>query len=276
MPEPADVADLYGLPLDRFTAERDALAKRLRAEGKRDDATRASKVRRPPLTAWALNQVARDAPQLIEAVLAAGAELRTAMQDAVDGDASSLRPAQAGERSAVDAVLARAMALLGSAGHAASDTARQRMASTVRAAIVDDSAATLLSQGTLDADREAPGFGIGALSSPRTTERGGAEVTDDAEDGKAAEAEDGRAAEARAGQVRQARARLEELTAEADRLAGRAQRMNAAAEEAERVAAQARRGAQEADAEAAAACQAVDGLKSELRALMGDGDASGH
>ena len=54
-----ETARLYGLPLDEFTAERDAVAKRLRADGEREEAARIKKLRKPSVPAWAVNQAAR-------------------------------------------------------------------------------------------------------------------------------------------------------------------------------------------------------------------------
>ena len=57
--------DLFALPPAEFIAARDALAKRLKADG---DATRAAEVkalRRPSVAAWAVNQVARRKPELV-------------------------------------------------------------------------------------------------------------------------------------------------------------------------------------------------------------------
>ncbi|MEA2589487.1 MAG: hypothetical protein QOH66_2414, partial [Actinomycetota bacterium] len=50
---------LYAAPPDRFTAERDALAKSLKTSDKAAAAA-VKALRRPPVTAWALNQVARN------------------------------------------------------------------------------------------------------------------------------------------------------------------------------------------------------------------------
>ena len=59
----ADDADaLYGLPLDAFVAERDALAKRLRTDGRGGDADEVKALRKPSVAAWAVNQVVRSQP----------------------------------------------------------------------------------------------------------------------------------------------------------------------------------------------------------------------
>ena len=50
---------LYGLPLEEFTAARDDLSKRVRAAGLRDQADEIKALRKPPVSAWAVNQLAR-------------------------------------------------------------------------------------------------------------------------------------------------------------------------------------------------------------------------
>ena len=54
-----DQRELYGLPLDRFVAERAALAKSLRSEGQREQADQVAKRRKPSVAAWAVNQLVR-------------------------------------------------------------------------------------------------------------------------------------------------------------------------------------------------------------------------
>ena len=67
----ADAADdLYGLPLDAFVPERDALAKRLRAEGRRDEAAEVKALRKPSVAAWAVNQAVRSQPRAARALRA--------------------------------------------------------------------------------------------------------------------------------------------------------------------------------------------------------------
>lgn len=266
--------DLYGLEPEGFIAARGALAKRLRAAGEREEAGRVAKLRRPPATAWALNVVARTEPQLLEAVLEEGGDLRAAMERAVAGDASGLRAAQAGERRAVDAATAAAARVLGGGGHAAGDAARQRVAGTLRAAMVDEEVADRLRRGVLDADHSAPGFGLDALGEvepgsappPKRKERrplpgDGGEEEDDAaaaRERRAAAARelellekraeklrrDAERAERRAGDLRTA---ADEATAESERQARRAQRLHGEAEQEKAVADRLR-----ADADAAA------------------------
>jgi hypothetical protein len=61
-----DLVDpLYAGPPEEFVAARDALAKRLRADGDRATAAEVAKLRRPTATAAALNQVARTVPDVL-------------------------------------------------------------------------------------------------------------------------------------------------------------------------------------------------------------------
>ncbi|HEX8105745.1 MAG TPA: hypothetical protein VF533_24225, partial [Solirubrobacteraceae bacterium] len=55
----AEVDALFALPLEEFVPARDALAKALRAEKRREDAKAVAALRRPSLGAWAVNQVVR-------------------------------------------------------------------------------------------------------------------------------------------------------------------------------------------------------------------------
>ena len=150
------VADLYRLEPGQFVAARDALARQLRGEGRRDDAAVVAKLRRPPATAWALNQAAREHRGLLEAALEAGHELRSATEAALAGDARELRAATAAERAASDRLLSAAATYLGEAGAAA----QQRMAATLRAAVIDDAVADELRRGVLAVDHDPPAFGF--------------------------------------------------------------------------------------------------------------------
>ena len=73
-----EVDPLYGLPLAEFVTERDALAKRLRADGRREDANAVKALRKPSVAAWAANQVLRSQPGQRDALLEAGDALRAA------------------------------------------------------------------------------------------------------------------------------------------------------------------------------------------------------
>src|SRR5215217_8188196 len=139
----ADLAALYQLPLEQFVATRDQLARRLRAAGDRATARQIAGLRRPPVSAWAANQLAHAAPNSVAELLEAGAALRQAQQDALAGQpgaARQLRTATAHLRAAITRLSARADTLLARAGHAASDATLARLAATLQAAATGDEA----------------------------------------------------------------------------------------------------------------------------------------
>jgi hypothetical protein len=179
----AEVGDeLFGLPPEEFVAARDELTRRLRREGEAEAAKRVRALRRPPLSAWAVNQLARG-PQGLGELLAAGQRLRAAHQAALAGEgAAELRAAAKAEREAVAALVLAALELLREAGHPTTETTRDRVAATLHAAAASPEAAELVGGGRLTADLDPSGFGsvpdgafeveepAGARSSPR---RGG-------------------------------------------------------------------------------------------------------
>src|SRR3954465_6716390 len=109
-------AQLYGLPLEDFTVERNALAAELRAAGDGPGAASVKALRKPTAAAWAVNQLVRAEPDLVEALLGAGGELRQAHRQAASGrGAEQLRAAAEAERRAVDQLVGRAAVVLGRA-----------------------------------------------------------------------------------------------------------------------------------------------------------------
>ena len=114
----ADVDRLFGLPLERFVAERDALAKALRADGRRDEAAAVKALAKPSVAAWAVNQAVRARPAEARALWAAGDALAGAQEDllAGRGDALALRDAARGEQAARGALVDAARGLLNEAG----------------------------------------------------------------------------------------------------------------------------------------------------------------
>jgi DNA repair exonuclease SbcCD ATPase subunit len=166
----AALAALYQLPLEQFVATRDQLARRLRAAGDRATARQVAGLRRPPVSAWAANQLAHAAPNAVAELLDAGAALRQAQQDALAGQpgaARQLRTATAHLRAAITRLSARAETLLVRAGHAASDATLTRMAATLQAAATGDEATrAALAQGRLPGDLDPAGFGLEVVPAP--------------------------------------------------------------------------------------------------------------
>ena len=131
--------DLYGLPLERFTDERNALAKERRNDGRRDEAEEVSKLRKPSIAAWAVNQLVRTQRRDIAALCDAGDALREAQEKLLSGggDADALRDAVEAVRVAVEQLTDRARGLLSSEGNELSPATLARVSETLNAAALN-------------------------------------------------------------------------------------------------------------------------------------------
>jgi hypothetical protein len=156
-----EVEALYGLPLDEFTKARDALARARAKEQGKEAGAAVKALRKPSLTAWALNQLARGHPGEVEALLEAGDRLRRAQTAALEGgDPDELREAARAEAGEVQALAGQARAILADAGRGGSAAHEDRLAATLRAAAVDSEAGDLLRRGVLTGDLSPAGFGF--------------------------------------------------------------------------------------------------------------------
>jgi hypothetical protein len=222
----ADPEDLYALPLDEFTAARDAEAKRLRGEGEADEAKAVKALRKPSRAAWAINRAVRAEPGALRNLVETGERLARAQDAALagkQGGGDALRAAIAAQGEAVERLAEVAARELGSARGPHLDRVRE----TLRAVAGDEELRAEVETGTVTRDHEASGFGGTAPESvaaprgakPERGSRGGA-------------ARDRRHAE---GAVKKARHSLDLATkrvAEAERRRARAQGALADAEQA--------------------------------------------
>ncbi|MDQ3856956.1 MAG: hypothetical protein M3327_00675, partial [Actinomycetota bacterium] len=155
-----EIDGLYALPLDEFVAARNELARTVRAEGDRAGADRVKALRKPTVSTWAANQVARRDRDGMRALLQAGERLREAHADLVAGGSPrELRSATEAEREAVAKLVAGAREILADAGQTATEATLERVAKTLHAAALDDEARELLERGRLERDLDATGFG---------------------------------------------------------------------------------------------------------------------
>jgi hypothetical protein len=253
--------DLYGLPLEEFTPARDALAKELRAGGRKQEAAEVKSLRKPTLAAWALNRTARHHPDAIGALRAAGADLREAQAEALSGDAGRLRAAGRAVAEEIDRVAALAADASQAAARPLSAAQQEKLVSTLRTAAVDDDAGAALARGVLVDELAPTGFGLlaagsGDLAATRppssaggdvdTVRSGGVETLPGAERQPKRPKPDKEALEA----VEAARRELRRCESEAELAATKARRRAERAEAAMQRAAEAQRGADEARAAA--------------------------
>jgi hypothetical protein len=118
-----DVNELFTTEPAAFVAARNALAKALRAEGRKEDAAAVAALRRPTVPDWALNSVAVREPDVVEAAVAAADHLRE-VQAAALGDPSTaddLRDAMAHTRQAAAGLRKAAEGVLRAAGRPSGD-----------------------------------------------------------------------------------------------------------------------------------------------------------
>jgi colicin import membrane protein len=146
------VGALHRAPHEAWVAERKRLAAELKVSGDKAGAARLAKLVRPPLSAWAVNQLWWRAPEAFGELFEAAARMRA-------GEPSAA-PAR---RQALAALKARAAALLVEAGHAAGDATLRRVTTTLAALAAAGGFEPDL-PGALAADREPPGFDTPGLA----------------------------------------------------------------------------------------------------------------
>jgi hypothetical protein len=232
-----EVERLYGLSLEEFLPARAELVKRLRADGHREAAQAAGRLRKPSVAAWAVDRLARQHPKEIQALFDANDRLRAAQTGGKRGAGPERMRGAVRDRQAVLSRLAEAArTVLGEAGHPGSRTMLDRVTASLLATAADPEAAELVRRGVLAKDLE-PGVGFGALAGAEAAPTKG---------GERRRASDDRRREADAARRDAARRRAQGLRAEADRLKAEADRLDREAADAERAAKRARSAADRA------------------------------
>jgi hypothetical protein len=239
-----EIDRLFGLPPEDFTAARNELARRLKSEGDAAAAQEVKQLGKPTVTAWTINQLARQEKRALEVLLAAATALREAQQRALQntGDGGdALRHAQEEERRALSALTQRAQQILESAGRPVSRSVLDRISSTLRAAALSEEGRPVLESGRLSGDVEPSGFD--ALAAIGVADRAPRRRTAPARDELAERRREKREREQRRRELRERVRKLEAEATEAEREAERADRASAAAHAA---AERSRRGAEDA------------------------------
>jgi hypothetical protein len=156
----SEIRELYRGAPEGFIAARDSLAKRLRDDGRDQDATAVKKLRRPTVAAWALDRLADVAPDEVGALLDAGAALARAQRATLSGrDPQALREATTRRRELVAELSEKAAEALRDAG-GSPDPHLEDIRGTLEAASVDEEIGERLRVGTLErTSRPAAGFG---------------------------------------------------------------------------------------------------------------------
>jgi hypothetical protein len=176
---PAEAADLFRMDPERFVAERDDLVKRLRAEGRAEDAASVKALRKPTAVVWALNQLAARDREGLDALFETGRRLRAAQQAALAGGrGDDLVDASAGRRDAVSRLTTVAVATLDERGNRGA-TQADAVASALDAASTDPVIGARLASGTLQqAPSAAADLGFGDMPTIAAVPGGAGEPTD--------------------------------------------------------------------------------------------------
>lgn len=159
MPGFDEIADeLYGLPPEQFTAARTQFEKEAKAAGDRDTADRIHELAKPSVTAWLANQLVREHRSELQPLLELGAGLRDATRN-LAGD--QLRALSRQQHELVHALVQQARHLARAAGRTVSEDAVRALDDTLRAALADEQAASMLLVGHLTAALHSSDFSSG-------------------------------------------------------------------------------------------------------------------
>jgi hypothetical protein len=152
----ADIDALFQRPLPEFTGARNALAARLKREGRTIDAARVKALVKPSAPAWAVNQLYWQDPKSIERLLALGERVRKAQTGQLAN--ADLRALIEQKKQMTTALLTKSSAILEEAGHAASRDATRRVSATLESLAAWGDADGVPKAGRLTTDLDPPGF----------------------------------------------------------------------------------------------------------------------
>lgn len=236
---------LYQLAPGDFTAARDELARRLRAEDRRDLAEQVKKLRKPTVAVWLVNRLAVEREVDVMRLVKIGEALASGQAALAGGDRSDeFVEARREEERALARLATAARELAEREG--VGEAALPRATATLRAASLTEDGRELLKRGRLTEELEPPGFEAlaGLTSAPaRPKERS-------------------RRAQQQA--LEQARERARRAQAEERKLVAAAETARRKADEAAKRAAELRERAEEAEAAAAKATEEREAAESEL------------
>ena len=220
---------LYQLPPGEFTAARDELAKRLRGEGERERAEEVKKLRKPPVSVWLVNRLARERELDVQRLAKAGVALTKS-----GGTSGAFAAARDDEQQALERLsqAAHELAEREGTGAAAVDRATQ----TLRAASLTDEGRRLLKQARLTEELQPPGFealsGL-TLATPKRPPKQPKGKTDDRAERRRARDEAREAVKQFRAEERELKSAARAAVRKADRAATEAERLRKQADEAE-------------------------------------------
>jgi len=123
----SEIDRLYQLPLDEFTSARNELAKTAGAE-----AARVRALVKPPVAAWAVNQLYWKKRNVWDSLMAASENARRAHKAVLAGRSGDVRAAGKVHDDAAEAAVKSTLALLEEESHPVTDATKQAITTTIR------------------------------------------------------------------------------------------------------------------------------------------------
>lgn len=167
MATPSDLDGLFQLPLDEFTAARNALAAKLKKAGRADEAEQVKTLAKPQISAWAVNQLYWKHRKGFDQLIAAGERFRKAQVAQLAGKSGDLRAPLEARRAALTDLAKAAAGVLRDAGHNPSSDMMRRVTTTLEAIATYGSHPDAPPAGRLVDDLDPPGFEALAALVPR-------------------------------------------------------------------------------------------------------------
>ncbi len=151
----ADIDALFKLPLAEFTGARNTLAARLKKSGRGDEAVRVKALAKPPVSAWAVNQLYWNHRETFDRLIASGERFHKSQSS---GKIADLRGALDARREALTDLSDLAASLLRDAGYNPAPDTVHRITTTLEAMSVYASRSDAPRPGRLTHDVDPPGF----------------------------------------------------------------------------------------------------------------------
>lgn len=238
-----EIDRLYIAPPQAFTAERNALVKRLRTDGEGEEAARVKALRRPSKAAAVLNGLALSQPKGVKKYLGLAEKLRQATSGKID--AARMRKLAREEGELLEELVAEA----GQLSDGASASTLDRVRETLQAAQVDPELRERVLAGRVEREERAASVGLANLAAPPEATRRRSKPSPKGRPGKASTATaDRRKADAERKRREDAKAELTEAKAAAREAARDVARAEATLGKAERARDAADRKAERAEA----------------------------
>ena len=151
---PKDIEKLLAVAPEDFVEERKRLARKLRDEGRGDDARAVAATAKPSVVVLAVNRAARDRPQAAKDAARAAERLSRAQLSGKPDEYRELL----GEMEQASALLAEVAVANLSQGKTATEAMRRRVADHIRGVLANETLRRLLVRGALRDEADAPGF----------------------------------------------------------------------------------------------------------------------